>query len=145
MQCLHRFRYPNPIFMISSDSILLYDMTGVGMVLMSTARYANWSYLIRATHVPRYNGHNAAPPRTWTAVTPNMTRTTIELQTKVRENFTITENPGRKTPLRHYAKRSLTPWSLTMKLGPRHNYHKAIRHTKPPVPYDLCVADPISC
>ena len=36
-----------------------------------------------------------------------------------------------KTLLRHYAKRALTPWSLNVKLGPRHNYHKgraAIRH-----------------
>ena len=29
-----------------------------------------------------------------------------------------------KTPLRHYAKRALTPRSLNVKLGPRHNYHK---------------------
>ena len=29
-----------------------------------------------------------------------------------------------KTLLRHYAKRALTPWSLDVKLGPRHNYHK---------------------
>ena len=36
-----------------------------------------------------------------------------------------------KTLLRHYAKRSLTPRSLNVKLGPRRNYHKgraAIRH-----------------
>merc|ERR1712024_203921 len=36
-----------------------------------------------------------------------------------------------KTLLRHYAKRALTPRSLNVKLGPRHNYHKgraAIRH-----------------
>ena len=36
-----------------------------------------------------------------------------------------------KTLLRHYAIRALTPRSLNMKLGPRHNYHKgraAIRH-----------------
>ena len=36
-----------------------------------------------------------------------------------------------KTLLRHYAKRVLTPRSLNVKLGPRHNYHKrraAIRH-----------------
>ena len=36
-----------------------------------------------------------------------------------------------KTLLRHYAKRALTPQSLNVKLGPRHNYHKgraAIRH-----------------
>ena len=36
-----------------------------------------------------------------------------------------------KTLLRHYAKRALTPWSLNVKLGPLHNYHKgraAIRH-----------------
>ena len=53
-----------------------------------------------------------------------------------------------KTLLRHYAKRALTPRSLNVKLGPRHNYHKgwaAIRHyvTNPPVPFDFCVADPI--
>ena len=57
--------------------------------------------------------------------------------------FTITEKaPTRafswlkaaftfKTLLRHYAKRALTPRSLNVKLGPRHNYHKgraAIRH-----------------
>ena len=53
--------------------------------------------------------------------------------------------------LRHYAKRVLTPRSLNVKLGPRRNYHKgraAIKHyanqTKPPVPYDFCVADRIS-
>ena len=36
-----------------------------------------------------------------------------------------------KTPLRHYAKWALTPQSLNVKLGPRHNYHEgraAIRH-----------------
>ena len=36
-----------------------------------------------------------------------------------------------KTLLRHYAKQSLTPWSLNVKLGPQRNYHKgraAIRH-----------------
>ena len=36
-----------------------------------------------------------------------------------------------KTLLRHYAKRALTPRSLNVKLGQRHNYHKgraAIRH-----------------
>ena len=36
-----------------------------------------------------------------------------------------------KTLLRHYAKRALTPRSLNVKLGLRHNYHKgraAIRH-----------------
>ena len=36
-----------------------------------------------------------------------------------------------KTPLRHYAKRALTPRSLNVKLGLRCNYHKgraAIRH-----------------
>ena len=36
-----------------------------------------------------------------------------------------------KTLLRHYAKRALTPRSLNVKLGPRHNYHEgqaAIRH-----------------
>ena len=35
------------------------------------------------------------------------------------------------TLLRHYAKQALTPRSLNVKLGPRHNYHKgraAIRH-----------------
>ena len=29
-----------------------------------------------------------------------------------------------KTLLRHYAKRTLTPWSLNVKLGPQRNYHK---------------------
>ena len=29
-----------------------------------------------------------------------------------------------KTLLRHYANRALTPWSLNVKLGPPHNYHK---------------------
>ena len=71
---------------------------------------------------------------------------TLELQTKVREYFTITEKaPTRafswlktattpftfKTLLRHYAKWSLTPQSLNVKLGPWRNYHKgraAIRH-----------------
>ena len=36
-----------------------------------------------------------------------------------------------KTLLRHYAKRTLTPRSLNVKLGPQSNYHKgqaAIRH-----------------
>ena len=33
-----------------------------------------------------------------------------------------------KTLLRHYAKRALTPRFLNVKLGPRRNYHKAIRH-----------------
>ena len=36
-----------------------------------------------------------------------------------------------KTLLKHYAKRALTPQSLNVKLGRRHNYHKgraAIRH-----------------
>ena len=36
-----------------------------------------------------------------------------------------------KTLLRHYAKRTLTPRSLSVKLGPRRNYHEgraAIRH-----------------
>ena len=36
-----------------------------------------------------------------------------------------------KTLLRHFAKWALTPQSLNVKLGPRHNYHKgqaAIRH-----------------
>ena len=36
-----------------------------------------------------------------------------------------------KTLLRHYAKQVLTPRSLNVKLGPRHNYHEgraAIRH-----------------
>ena len=33
-----------------------------------------------------------------------------------------------KTLLRHYAKRALTPWSLTVKLGPRRNYHKGHTH-----------------
>ena len=50
-----------------------------------------------------------------------------------------------KTLLRHYAKRALTPRSLNVQLGPRRNYHKALTMlTKPPVPYDLCVTDPIS-
>ena len=36
-----------------------------------------------------------------------------------------------KTLLRHFAKQTLTPRSLNVKLGPQHNYHKgpaAIRH-----------------
>ena len=36
-----------------------------------------------------------------------------------------------KTLLRHYTKQALTPRSLNVKLGPRHNYHKgraALRH-----------------
>ena len=54
-----------------------------------------------------------------------------------------------KTLLRHYAKQALTPRSLNVKLGPRRNYHKgqaAIRHyaNQPAVPFDFCVADPIS-
>ena len=63
----------------------------------------------------------------------------LELQTKVPEDFTITEKvPTRafswlkvptsaftfKTLLRHHAKRALTPRSLNVKLGPRRNYHK---------------------
>ena len=58
---------------------------------------------------------------------------------KVREDCTITEKaPTRafswlkaattaftfKTLLRHYAKRTLTPRFLNVKLGPRCNYHK---------------------
>ena len=58
---------------------------------------------------------------------------------EVREDFTITEKaPTRayswlkaattaftfKTLLWHYAKRTLTARSLTVKLGPRRNYHK---------------------
>ena len=64
----------------------------------------------------------------------------------VPEDFSITEKvPTRafswlkaattaftfKTLLRHYAKQTLTPRSLNVKLGPRRNYHKgraAIRH-----------------
>ena len=64
---------------------------------------------------------------------------TVELQTKVREDFTIMEKaPTRafswlkaptsaftlKTLLRHYAKRALTPRSLNVKLGPRRKVHK---------------------
>ena len=36
-----------------------------------------------------------------------------------------------KTLLRHYAKQALTPWSVVVKLGPRHNYHEgraALKH-----------------
>ena len=68
------------------------------------------------------------------------------LKQRLNEDFTITQKaPTRafswwkvpnsaftfKTLLRHYAKRALTPRSLNVKLGPRHNYHKgraAIRH-----------------
>ena len=71
---------------------------------------------------------------------------TIELESKVLEDVTITEKaPTRafswlkaptkaftfKTLLRHYAKQALTPRSLNVKLGPRRNYHEgraAIRH-----------------
>ena len=35
-----------------------------------------------------------------------------------------------KTLLRHYAKRALTPQSLNVKLGQRHNYHKGQAATK---------------
>ena len=42
-----------------------------------------------------------------------------------------------KSLLRHYAKRALTPRSFNVKLD--------TMLTKPPVPYDNCVADPISC
>ena len=64
---------------------------------------------------------------------------TPELQTKLREDFTIMEKaPTRafswlkvptsaftfKTLLRHYAKRALTPRSLNVKLGPRRKGHK---------------------
>ena len=70
----------------------------------------------------------------------------VELQAKVSKDCTITEKaPTRafswlkaptgaftfKTLLRHYAKRALTPRSLNVKLGRRHNYHEgraAIRH-----------------
>ena len=43
----------------------------------------------------------------------------------------------------------ITPRSLNVKLVPRRNYHKgqaAIRHyaNSPSIPYDYCVADPIS-
>ena len=82
--------------------------------------------------------------------TARSTRSTVyhqslELQTKVCEDFTITEKAPTalswlkvptsaftyKTLLRHYAERALTPRSLNVKLGPRRNYHKgraAIRH-----------------
>ena len=45
-----------------------------------------------------------------------------------------------KTLSRHYAKRALTPRSLNVKLGPRHNYHEgqaAVRH------YDYQPARPL--
>ena len=45
-----------------------------------------------------------------------------------------------KTLLRHYAKRALTPRSLNVKLAGARFYYL----TNPPIPYDLCVADPIS-
>ena len=63
----------------------------------------------------------------------------VELETKVREDFTITEKaPTRafsllkaattaftfKTLLRHYAKRALTPRSLNAKLGRQRKGHK---------------------
>ena len=71
---------------------------------------------------------------------------TLVLQTKAIRRFVSTEKaPTRafswlkaattaftfKTLLRHYAKWALTPRSLNVKLGLRHNYHKgraAIRH-----------------
>ena len=70
----------------------------------------------------------------------------VVLQTNAIRRFVITEKaPSRafswlkaattaftfKTLLRHYAKQTLTPRSLNVKLGPRHNYHMgraAIRH-----------------
>ena len=63
----------------------------------------------------------------------------LELQTKVREDVTITEKASTrafsglkaptssftfKTLLRQYAKRALTPRSLNLKLGPRHKSQK---------------------
>ena len=63
----------------------------------------------------------------------------LELQTKVREDVTITETASTrafsglkaptssftfKTLLRHYAKRALTPQSLNVKLGLRRKGHK---------------------
>ena len=83
-------------------------------------------------------------------VTCHVSRVTVVsrvvLQTKAIQKFVITEKAPTmafsslkaattpftfKTLLRHYAKRTLTPRSLNMKLGPRRNYHKgraAIRH-----------------
>ena len=50
---------------------------------------------------------------------------------KVPSKGSVTTAFTFKTLLRHYAKRALTPRSLNVKLGLRHNYHKgraAIRH-----------------
>ena len=54
-------------------------------------------------------------------------RENISASRRSIRRFVITE----KAPTRHNAKRALTPPSLNVKLGPRHNYHKgraAIRH-----------------
>ena len=89
---------------------------------------------------------------------------TLELQKKVREDFTIMKKTRTlayswlkapssaftfRTLLRHYAKRALTPQSLNVKLGPRRNYHVGpaamqTMLTKPPVTYDFCVGVLIS-
>ena len=51
--------------------------------------------------------------------------TTVELETKaIRYDFTITEKAPTRALLRHYAKLTLTPRSLNVKLGPRCNYHE---------------------
>ena len=72
----------------------------------------------------------------WSSPEPAFTaRAWDEGYPKVCENFTITEKaPIRnfswlkaftlKTPLRHYAKRALTPRSFNVKLGPRRKGHK---------------------
>ena len=56
-------------------------------------------------------------------------------------------SPGWKRLLRHYAEQALTPRSLNVKLGPRHNYHKgrvAIRHYANQPTNDFCVCVPIT-
>ena len=106
------------------------------------SRYQEMEICCTETHLYRLTQHTPAPP-------PLQQHSCWVLSSASKRSirrFVITEKaPTRafswlkaattaftfKTLLRHYAKRALTPRSLNVKLGPRHNYHNgraAIRH-----------------
>ena len=110
---------------------------------------AHWSSCERSSSASWAPGGGPAPPPPpgprWPSAAAR-TRPPSSASKMSNRRFVITEKtPTRafswlkvattaitfKTLLRHYAKWSLTPLSLNVKLGPRRNYHKgraAIRH-----------------
>ena len=112
-----------------------------------------WSGTLAATSLPLQRQARTEQRDAPCPVSASVLVTTSASKSSIRR-FVITEKaPTRafswlkaattaftfKTLLRHYAKQTLTPRSLNVKLGPLRNCHKAraAMLTKPPVPYDL--------